>query len=124
MKLSLKSIKKLFVGMVAAAALTLSTGLSDASAAYPVEATLSPAHVTYTASSQSVTKTLSWGGIYNVSYYDGFTTRSFSANYYSTTHTQSYSLGSNYSTYTWQNTLRVSNGTSDTVYGSVTLKRF
>lgn len=60
MNLSLKSIKKPLIGMVAAAALALSTGLSDASAAVPVEAKIYPANVTYSGvSSKSVTKTIS-----------------------------------------------------------------
>jgi len=94
-----------------------------------VEAGISLAYRTLTASSANVSKSLSWGGgsgnLYNVSYYDGITTKfsDSSANYYSTSVTTSYSLGV-LSTKTWNNTLRVSTlGGSDTAYGSVTLKR-
>ncbi|CEG25472.1 hypothetical protein [Bacillus sp. B-jedd] len=113
---------------VFAVACVLSFGFGIVSAAEPLDANISPAIVSYLkTTSKEVTKTLSWGGgagaIYNVSYNDGLTNRTFSANYYSAPHKVTYTLGT-YSTYKWNNYLRVSNGTLiGTASGSVTLSR-
>ncbi len=94
--------------------------------AIPVDAAISNPNVNEKGTQLPLTRTLSWGGgvgaIYNVSYDDGLTTRQITANYYSTSHTQTYQLGS-YSTYTWDNILRVSNGTNSTAYAYVKLTR-
>lgn len=99
-----------------------------APSAIPVSASLSPADQTKSGvgNTASFTKRLSWGGgttnTYNVSYYDGMKV-GFSdpaANYYSHNYTETYNKGS-LSTRTWNTNLYVSNGTSDTAYGSVTL---
>ncbi|MDC3411980.1 hypothetical protein [Terrihalobacillus insolitus] len=121
----MKLLKKLFLGVVVGG-LFLSVGISPAFAAYPTYAGLSPVNETQIGSSAYFTKKLSWGGgttnTYYVSYYNGKTTSYYDpeANYYSSTDTSYYSKGS-LSTKTWNTSLYVSNGGSDTAYGSVTL---
>lgn len=95
--------------------------------AVPVDASISPLRDNFKGvSSKSVTKNLSWGGgttpYYNAYYEDGITSRSFTANYYNTSATAQYDLGP-YSTYTWNNYLRVTNGSSATASASVILTR-
>ncbi|MCL1696796.1 MULTISPECIES: hypothetical protein [unclassified Lysinibacillus] len=93
----------------------------------PVDAYISPKLVTLNTSSSSVTKTIGWGGgvssYYNVSYNDGYTSRTFTADFYSTTHTRTYSLSKNDTTRTWDNYLSVTNGNTASATGSVTLRR-
>ncbi|WP_156936118.1 hypothetical protein [Anoxybacteroides tepidamans] len=119
-------LKKLSLGIIGGS-LLLGISVSTASAAYPVDASISPANETKIGSSATFTKKLSWGGgstnVYYVSYYNGMTTSYYDpqANYYSATDSSYYTKGS-LSTKTWNTSLYVSNGSSTTVYGSVTLK--
>ncbi|MCS1393457.1 hypothetical protein [Lysinibacillus boronitolerans] len=128
--------KKLLLGALTATFI-LGAGYATASAEeipesitplwVPVDAYISPSNTTLTASSSNVTKTIGWGGgnssYDNVSYNDGYTTRTFTADFYSTTHTRLYSLSMNDSTRTWNNYLSVTNGDTASATGSVTLKR-
>ncbi|MBD8520506.1 hypothetical protein [Lysinibacillus fusiformis] len=93
----------------------------------PVEAGFGQARETLNnTSSVNHSKKLNWGGgataTYQVSYNDGIVTRDFAANYYSTSLNTQYSLGP-YTQYTWDNTLRVSNGSTATATGYVKLVR-
>lgn len=121
-----KLLQKLSIGVLMSG-LIFSVGISKASAAIPVDASLSPASQTYTADAKNVTKKLSWGGgissTYYVDYYNGITTSTYDpqANYYTAYDTSYYNKGS-LTTKTWNTRLYVSNGSSDTAYGSVTLK--
>ncbi|KXG09874.1 hypothetical protein AT864_01833 [Anoxybacillus sp. P3H1B] len=122
----MKQFKNLVLSIIGIS-LLLGLSVSPASAAYPVDANISPAHETKIGSSAWFTKRLSWGGgatnVYYISYYDGKATIFYDpqANYYSYSSTSFYDKGS-LSTRTWNTSLYVSNGSSTTVYGSVTLK--
>jgi hypothetical protein len=105
----------------------LGSAVPNAFAAEPTYAGLSPANETKIGTSAYFTKKLSWGGgstnTYYVEYWNGITTSFYdpNANYYSAYDTSYYNKGS-LSTKTWYTSLYVSNGTSDTASGSVTLK--
>ncbi|NCU17952.1 hypothetical protein [Pallidibacillus pasinlerensis] len=122
----MKRFKKALVAVLASGTL-FAIGILSVSAATPVYSSLSPAHETKIGDSKSFTKKLSWGGgvtnTYRVSYYDGLATGFYdpSANYYSTSYNKTYNKGS-LSKKTWNTNLYVSNGSSYTSYGSVTLK--
>lgn len=119
-------ISKILVTGILGISLAAAIGTSNASAAYPTDAYIDSANPVYKTGTKSLNRKIGWGGgtgsIYNVTWNDGLTSTSFTANYYSTSITSIYQLGSR-STYKWSNSLRVSNGSSDTAYGSVTLKR-
>ncbi|MEX3714936.1 hypothetical protein ABFV99_21350 [Cytobacillus horneckiae] len=102
-------------------------GLSSTSAAVPTDAYISSPNLSYTkTSSKTIDRKIGWGGgagsTYRVTWNDGLSPYTFSANYYTTTLTSSYTLGSK-STYTWSNKLTVTNGSTDTASGSVKLTR-
>ncbi|MCF2650456.1 hypothetical protein [Niallia circulans] len=122
-------MKRLTVGGLAIG-ISLGIGLSNVSAAIPTEAKISgPKNEIIIGSSATMTKTISWGGgngIYNVKYHDGITTRFTdpAANYYSTTRSSTYHLGS-LSTDKWNLTLTVSSAGGGTARatGTVTLRK-
>lgn len=123
----MKLTKKISTGILAGA-IVLSGSISNAFAAVPVDAGMSPANETKKGDLGSFTKKLFWAGggssYYSVEYHDGISVGFLdkSATYYSTNYTRSYSKPITSSIKTWNTMLRVSNGSSATASGSVTLK--